>query len=94
MRGNVVTQVLLASSAAKHVWATCGRSTRQLQQRSLQLAVLRGNDNIDGHSVPLKALLVDAAGTLISPSEPVAQVLRSFVYLELVQWCFLYTRHR
>ncbi|CAL5229453.1 g12778 [Coccomyxa viridis] len=74
MRGNIVRHLLLASSGAKHKWVQSGLVTRQLQRRSLQLAVLRGNDNNDSHSVPLKALLVDAAGTLISPSEPVAQV--------------------
>ena len=74
MRGNIVRQLLLASSGAKHNWVQCGQSIHQLQRRSLQLAVLRGNDNNESHSVPLKALLVDAAGTLISPSEPVAQV--------------------
>ncbi len=74
MHGTFVRQLLLASSGAKHKWVQCGQSIRQLQRRSLQLAVLRGNENNDSHSVPLKALLVDAAGTLISPSEPVAQV--------------------
>ena len=77
MRGNIVRHLLLASSGAKHKWVQSGLVTRQLQRRSLQLAVLRGNDNNDSHSVPLKALLVDAAGTLISPSEPVAQVSNS-----------------
>ena len=47
MRINIVRQLLLASSGAKHNWVQCGQSTRQLQRRSLQLAVLRGNDNYD-----------------------------------------------
>ncbi len=44
--------------------------------RSLQLAALRGGEAHDfqAGAMPLRALLVDAAGTLILPSEPVAQV--------------------
>ena len=81
MRGNLVRQLLLASSAVKHKWAQHGQPSRPLQRRSLQLAVLRGNDINDSQRVPLKALLVDAAGTLISPSEPVAQVLNHGIHL-------------
>ena len=74
MHTGVVRQLLLASSNAKQVLSGTGSVSRQLQQRSLQLAVLRNNDMDRGQSMPLRALLVDAAGTLISPSEPVAEV--------------------
>lgn len=46
-------------------------------RRSVHLATLRGvetHDN-DARALPLRALLVDAAGTLISPSEPVTEVI-------------------
>ena len=74
MRPHLIRQLLMASSGVKHRCASFSQNIRHLQRRSLQLAVLRGNDTNDSHSVPLKALLVDAAGTLISPSEPVAEV--------------------
>ena len=74
MHTGVVRQLLLASSRAKQSLSYTGSSSCQLQQRSLQLAVLRNNDMSSGQSMPLRALLVDAAGTLISPSEPVAEV--------------------
>ena len=76
MHTGVVRQLLLASSNVKQVLSGTGSVTRQLQQRSLQLAVLRNNDMDRGQSMPLRALLVDAAGTLISPSEPVAEVIK------------------
>ena len=76
MRTGVVRQLLLGSSNAKQVLSGTGSVSRQLQQRSLQLAVLRNNDTDRGQSMPLRALLVDAAGTLISPSEPVAEVTK------------------
>lgn len=76
MHAGVVRQLLLASSSVKQRCTGKSSSVRNLQQRCLQLAVLRGNDANDSHSVPLKALLVDAAGTLISPSEPVAEVIQ------------------
>ncbi len=76
MHTSVVRQLLLASSNAKQVLSGTGSVTLQLQQRSLQLAVLRNNDIDRGQSMPLRALLVDAAGTLISPSEPVAEVIK------------------
>ena len=73
MHTGIVKQ-LLASSNAKQFLSGTVSVSRQLQQRSLQLAVLRNNDLSSGQSMPLRALLVDAAGTLISPSEPVAEV--------------------
>lgn len=45
--------------------------------RFLQLAAIGGRDN-EPQTSPLRALLVDAAGTLISPSEPVAKVYCTF----------------
>jgi hypothetical protein len=74
MRASVVRHLLAASSSAEGSRPVTGLLKRQTQQRLLQLAVLRGNDANESHGVPLKALLVDAAGTLISPSEPVAEV--------------------
>ena len=73
MRASAVRHLLSASSNSIAPRLDTGLLIRQTQQRLLQLAVLRGNDANESHSVPLKALLVDAAGTLISPSEPVAE---------------------
>lgn len=83
MRASVVRHLLSASSNALTPRPGTGLLSGQTQQRLLQLAVLRGNDANESHSVPLKALLVDAAGTLISPSEPVAEV--RCLYISIVR---------